>query len=194
MAVVVVALIHSQSSKVTLPAPLTGWWWRGGLGKRHLDIHFPFASTHPSSSSSWSVPSLQHQLFEVVVKDGVLDISEHQPDVLSVDGSGEVVVQWLLLLLATLFAKAFHQEALDISQARGIARELGEVVFDGHLLHLVLQQIRLVQEQYDGDITENPVVDDGLKNVEGLTQPVGLPVLHQHLQVLECRHDCRGQR
>ena len=117
------------------------------------------------------------------MQDGVLDVAEHQPDVLSVDGCGEVVVQWLLLLLAALFAKAFHQEALDVRQACGVARELGEVVFDGNLLHLLLQQVRLVQEQDDGDVAEHPVVDDGLKDVEGLAQPVGLPVLHQHLKV-----------
>lgn len=117
------------------------------------------------------------------MKDGVLDITEHQPDVLSVDGCGKVVVQWLLLLLTALFAEAFHQEVLDICQACRVPRELGEVVFNRYVLHLLLQQVRLIKEQDDRDVAENPVVDNGLKNVEGLTQPVGLPVLHQHLNV-----------
>lgn len=139
---------------------------------------------HPPPPSC-SAPSLQHQLFEVVVQDGVLDVTEHQADVLGVDGRGEVVVQRLLLLFSALLAKALHQEALHVGQARGVAQELGEVVFDGHLLHLLLQQVRLVQEQDDGDVAEHPVVGDGLEDVEGLAEPVGLPILHQHLGVSE---------
>lgn len=146
---------------------------------RHLEAHFP----SPSIASSGSVPSLQHQLLEVIVQDGVLDVAEHQPDVLSVDGRGEVVVEGLLLLLAALFAEAFYQEALDVCQARGVAREFREVVFDGRLFHLLLQEVRLVQEQDDGDVAEHPVVDNGLEDVERLAKPVGLPVLHQHLEV-----------
>ena len=142
------------------------------------------ASTH-TSSSSWSVPSLQHQLLEVVVQDGVLDVAEHQADVLGVDGCGEVVVERLLLLLAALFPEAFYQEALDVRQAAGVARELGEVVLDGYLLHLLLQQVRLVEEQDDGDVAEHPIVDDGLEDVERFAQPVCLPIFHQHLEVVE---------
>lgn len=94
------------------------WCWERATEKGTLT---PTASTHqsilhPTSSSS----SLQHELFEVIVQNGVLDIPEHQPDVLSVDGCGEVVVQWLVLLLAALFAEALHQEALDICQAGGV--------------------------------------------------------------------------
>lgn len=117
------------------------------------------------------------------MQDGVLDVAEHKPDVLSVDGCGEVVVQRLLLLLTALFAKTFHQEALDVCQACGVPQELWEVVLYGYLLHLFLQQVCLVQEQDDGDVAEHPIVDNGFKDVEGLAQPVGLPVFHQHLEV-----------
>lgn len=117
------------------------------------------------------------------MKDCVLDVTEHQSDVLSVDGCGKMVVQWLLLLLTALFAEAFHQEVLDICQACMVPQELREVVINRYMFHLLLQQVRLIKEQDDRDIAENPVVDNGLKNVEGLAQPVCLPILHQHLNV-----------
>lgn len=116
------------------------------------------------------------------MQNGVLDIPEHQPDVLSVDGRGEVVVQWLVLLLAALFAEALHQKALDICQASGVTWKLWEIVFNGHLLYFLLKQVCFVQKQDNGDVIEHPVVDDGFKDVEGFTEPVGLPVLHQHLR------------
>lgn len=116
------------------------------------------------------------------MQNGVLDVPEHQPDVLSVDGGGEVVIQRLVLLLTALFAEAVHQEALDIHQAAGVTGKLLEIVFDGNLLHFLLEQVCFVQKQDDGDVVEHPVVDDGFKDVEGFAEPVGLPVLHQHLR------------
>lgn len=100
------------------------------------------------------------------MQNGVLDVPEHQPDVLSVDGGGEVVIQRLVLLLAALFAEALHQEALDIRQAAGVPGKLREIVFDGHLLNFLLEQVCFVQKQDDRDVAEHPVVDDGFKDVE----------------------------
>ena len=57
----------------------------------------------------------------------------------------------------------------------------GKVVLERNALHLLLQQVRLVQEEDDRNVDEDAVVDDGLEDVERFTQPVGLPVLHQHL-------------
>lgn len=126
------------------------------------------------------------------MQNGVFDVPEHQADVFSVDGGGEVVIQWLGLLLAALFAEALDQKALDVRQAAGIAGKLREIVFDGHLLHFRLQQVRFVQEQDDRNVAEHPVVDNGFEDVEGLAEPVGLPILHQHLRtqgVTECVHN-----
>lgn len=59
--------------------------------------------------------SLEHELLEVVVEDGVLHVSEHQADVLRVDGGGEVVVQRPLLLVPASAPEALHQKLLDVS-------------------------------------------------------------------------------
>lgn len=59
--------------------------------------------------------SLEHKLLEVVMKDCVLHVSEHKADVLCVDGGGEVVVQWPLLLVPAFPPEAFHQKLLDVS-------------------------------------------------------------------------------
>lgn len=78
------------------------------------------------------------------MQDCVLDVTEHQPDVLSADGCGEVVVQRLLQLLTSLVPEALHQEALHVRQATGVPRELWKVVPDGDTCHLLGQQVRLV--------------------------------------------------
>lgn len=122
------------------------------------------------------------------MQDGVLDVSEDKANVLSVDGRGEVVVEWLVLLLAALVAEARHEELLHVVQAVWIAFVLGEEVLDGHDLDFLLQQVGLVQEQDDGDVAEHTVVDDGAENVERLREPIGQPVLHQHLVELARRY------
>lgn len=60
-------------------------------------------------------PSLEHELLEVIMENSILDIPEHQADVLRVDCSGEVVVQGLLLLVPALVPETFHQKFLDVS-------------------------------------------------------------------------------
>lgn len=90
--------------------------------------------------------SLEHELFEVVVQDGVLDVPKHQPDVLRVDGGGEVVVQGLLSTVAPLGPEAVHHERLDVRQAVLRSVVLGKVVLEGNVFHFLLQQIRLVEE------------------------------------------------
>lgn len=109
---------------------------------------------------------LEHELLEVVVENGVLDVPEHQPDVLRVDGRGEVVIQGLLCGVAPLGLEALHHEGLHVRQAVLRPGVLGKVVFERDELHLLLQQVRLVQEEDDGDADEDAVVDDGLEDVE----------------------------
>lgn len=124
---------------------------------------------------------MEHELFEVVMEDGVLDVPEHQPDVLRVDGRGEVVVQGLLGGVASLGPEALHHERLDVRQVVLLPGVFGEVVLERNALHFLFQQVRLVEEEDDGNVDEDAVVDYGLEDVERFTQPVGQPVLHQHL-------------
>lgn len=133
--------------------------------------------------------SLQHELFEVVVQDGVLDVAKDQANVLRVNGGGEVVVEGLLLLVSALVPETIHQELLHVVQAVRIPCVLGEIVLDGHRSDLLLQQVCLVEEEDDGHVAEDAVVDDGLKDVERLHEAVGLPVLHQHLVELAGRDE-----
>lgn len=42
------------------------------------------------------------------MEDGILDISEHQADVLCVDGCGEVVVEGLLCQVSSLLPETVH--------------------------------------------------------------------------------------
>lgn len=115
------------------------------------------------------------------MEDGVLDVPEHQPDVFRVDGRGEVVVQGLLGGVASLGPEALHHERLDVLQVVLLPGVFGKVVLEWNALHFLLQQVHLVEEEDDRNVDEDAVVDDGLKNVKRFTQPVGLPVLHQHL-------------
>ncbi len=112
--------------------------------------------------------SLQHELFEVVVQDGVLHVAKDQANVLRVNGGGEVVVEGLLQLVSALVPETIHQELLHILQAVRLPCVLGEVVLDGHRFDLLLQQVCLVEEEDDGHVAEDAVVDDGLEDVERL--------------------------
>ena len=57
-------------------------------------------------------------------------------------------------------------------------------MLDVGLSDFVHQEINLVEEEYHGDLLKDPVVDDGVENVPGLLDSVGLPVLQQHLVIL----------
>lgn len=80
---------------------------------------------------------MEHELLQVVVEDGVFDVPEHQPDVLSVDGRGEVVVQELLGGVAPLGAETVHHEALDVWQAVLRPGVVGKIVLELNGFHLL---------------------------------------------------------
>lgn len=118
------------------------------------------------------------------MQDGVFDITEDEANVLCVDGGGEVMVKGLLLLFSTLVTEALDQELLHVLQIVGLPCELGEVVLDVHVLNFIFQQVCLIEEENDGDVGEDAVVDDSLEDIERLREPVGLTVFHEHLIVL----------
>lgn len=71
---------------------------------------------------------------------------------------------------------------LHILQSAWVSSELGKVLADVHGADLLHQQVRFVEKQDDGDIQEELVVDDGLKDVHALHQAVRPAVLHQKLE------------
>jgi hypothetical protein len=131
--------------------------------------------------------SLQHDVFQVLLQDRVLHSMKHEADVLGVYGGGEVVEQGLAAVPA-LPVEALHQVALDVLQPVRVALEIWEVLLNAHRLHLLHQEVHLVEEEDDGDVEEELVVDDGLEDVHGLHQPVGAPVLHEDLVILARGH------
>lgn len=143
-------------------------------------------SGHVRSRAGCVLKSLQHDVLQVLLQDGVFNGVEDEADVLRVDGRGEVVEE-RLAAVAALALEALHQVVLDILQPPRVPAEVREVLADAHLGHLFHQQVHLVEEQDYGDVGEQLVVDNGLENVHGLHQAVGVPVLHQHLVVLAGR-------
>lgn len=83
-----------------------------------------------------------------------------------VDGGGEVVVERGLGLAAHV-REHVEQEQLHVAQAVRVARELRVEPADVGLLaaHLARQQVRLVQEQDDGDAFEVHVVHDRVEDI-----------------------------
>lgn len=100
------------------------------------------------------------------MQDGVFDITEDETNVLCVNGGGEVMVKGLLLRFTTLVTEALDQELLNILQIVGIPCELGEVVLDVHIVNFFFQQVCLIEEENDGNVGEDAVVGDSLKDVE----------------------------
>ena len=131
--------------------------------------------------------SLQHDVLEVLLQDGVLDRVEDEADVLRVDGGGEVVEEGPAAVPPSP-VEALHQVGLHVLQPVRVALEVGEVLADADRSHLLHQQVHLVEEEDNGDVGEELVVGDGLEDVHGLHQAVGAPVLHQDLVVLAGRH------
>lgn len=131
--------------------------------------------------------SLQHDVLQILLQDGVLHSMKHEADVLRVDGGGEMVEQWLAAI-PSLAVETLDQVALDVLQPVGVTFEVWEVLLDADGLDLLHQEVHLVEEQDDGHVEEQLVVDDRLKDVHGLHQPVGAPVLHEHLVVLTGGH------
>ena len=52
------------------------------------------------------------------------------------------------------------------------------------VMNFLHKEVNFVEEQNDWYPLKYPVVDDGVKNVPGLLNPVGLSVLQQHLIIL----------
>ncbi len=100
------------------------------------------------------------------MQDGVFDITEDETNVLGVNGGGEVMVKGLLLRFTTLVTEALDQELLNILQIVGIPCELREVVLDVHIINFFFQQVCLIEEENDGNVGEDAVVGDSLKDVE----------------------------
>lgn len=71
-----------------------------------------FHSFRPEGRRLASPRSLQHDVFEVLLEDGVLDGMEDKADVFRVDGGGEVVEE-RLAPVSPLTAERLHQERLE---------------------------------------------------------------------------------
>lgn len=90
-------------------------------------------------------PSLQHDVLEVLLQDGVLDSVEHEANVLCVDGRGEVVEQGFAAV-PSLPVKALHQVTLHVLQPVRVALEVREILLNAHSLYLLHEKIHLVEE------------------------------------------------
>lgn len=108
-------------------------------------------------------------------------------NVLSVDGSGEVVEKWLAAV-AAFAVEALHKIGLHILQSVRVSPEVGKVFANADFAYLLHQKVHLVEEEDYGHIGKELVVDYGLKDVHGLHQTVGVAVFHQHLVVLAGGH------
>lgn len=91
-------------------------------------------------------------------------------------GGGEVVVERCLWFPASV-REHVEQEHLHVAQVVGITCELGVVPADVRLAagDLLREQVRLVEEQDDGDALEVDVVDDRVEYVERLLEAVRFP-------------------
>lgn len=131
--------------------------------------------------------SLQHYVLKVFLKNGVFDGIEDEANVLSVNGSGEVVEKWLAAV-ATFAVEALHQIGLHVLQSVRVSPKVGKVLANADLAYLLHQKVHLVEEEDYGNVGKELVVDYGLKDVHGLHQAVGATVLHQHLVILAGGH------
>lgn len=85
--------------------------WAGFMAGFHSTVRGP-------SSGQPSPRSLQHDVFEVLLQDGVLDSVKDKTDIFRVYGGGEVVEEWLAPV-SPLTAEGLHEESLEERERRG---------------------------------------------------------------------------
>lgn len=71
---------------------------------------------------------------------------------------------------------------LHVLQPARVSSELRKVLPDVHRSDLFHQQVCFVEEEDDGHVQEELVVNDGLKDVHAFHKTVGPAVLHQDLE------------
>lgn len=84
-----------------------------------------------------------------------------------------------------------QDEVLHVVDTARVTGELGiiELNVRRRILHLQREQVRLVQEQDDGDVLERRIVHDRVEDVPRLLQSIRALVLGQHLVELGRRHE-----
>lgn len=84
-----------------------------------------------------------------------------------------------------------QNKVLHVVDTARIAGELRVVVLNvrRRILHLQGEQVRLVEEQDDGDVLERGVIHDSVEDVPRLLQSISAFVLGQHLVKLRRRHE-----
>lgn len=71
------------------------------------------------------------------------------------------------------------QVAFDVAKRLGVALEIVAVVFDAHLLDLVLEQVVFVEEDDELDVLQVAKVDERFEHFARLFQTIGAAILAQ---------------
>lgn len=122
------------------------------------DVHPPKPPLSEWAESGFTVsepPSLQHDVFEVFLQDGVLDGVKDEADVFSVHGGGEVVEQ-RLPPVPPLAPERLHQEHLEGEREHlGLARLACTGSF------LFYEADRISQQNYNSELDVFPSLSTG---------------------------------
>lgn len=129
-----------------------------------------------------------HNVLNVASQNGVLYYVEDNLNVLGVGCRGEVPVELLGTVLPHRIEHA-NEVVLNVAKVTGVATEILEVILDVPHLNLIGQEVGLVEEEDDGDASEAAVVDDGVKDVDALLEPVSRAVFQESLVVLAGAHE-----
>lgn len=128
---------------------------------------------------------MQIQRHQIVLEDVRLDVGKHALNVVRIDGGREMIVDGRFAI--ALHAQEHGQyELLHVADRLWVALELRIVLCDVALggQNLRLEQIGLVQEQYDRDAGKRRVVDDRVEYVLGLFQTIGGAVVRRFTVLL----------
>ena len=101
-------------------------------------------------------------------------------NVLRVNGSREIMEQWLWSVGASVIEQA-QQKLLDIFKGTRITTELWKIVLYVDQTDLLLEKIGLVEEENDWDVWECLVVHNRLEYVARFHKTVCPPIFKQNL-------------
>lgn len=122
-----------HSSRLAVPRVVLNMHvWAGFMAGFHSTVREP-------SSGQPSPRSLQHDVFEVLLQDGVLDSVKDKTDIFRVYGGGEVVEEWLAPV-SPLTAEGLHEESLRRERGGADGGGVGISRMKQYLYERVFQQ------------------------------------------------------
>lgn len=91
--------------------------------------------------------------------------------------------------LMTFLVEHAEYKLLDSEKVMRVTLEIVEIVCYRNFADLLLQKVRFVEKQNDGNVEKVFIFDNCFEDAHGFDEPIGLSILHQHLVIFTGRYE-----